>query len=790
MPGKHSAPDMPRKKKGKKIVAITLVCALVLGGAGVGGYQYLHNRTGKDVNVYPVNQLGSSDSWYDRVNTGGQVRADRMQAVYLSSTQTVTEIFVEEGQQVKVGDPILAFDTTLDEVELTRKQIAIDQLNLDLENAREKLQEIDTYKVGSPGGGYSAPRTPAPTATPEPTDIPYYQRGEGTEEDPYVFLWGEGRAMSDATVEQLLTLVPTPTPTPTPSDSPDPDASASPEASSDPEASSSPEASAGGVSAPAQAPAGGVLTPVSADQWTAGGLIAMARMGGSTDTTVLDEDAEPTETPTPTGTPSPTPTEETAATDTPSPTPTENTENTSEPSPTPIPYEDMDGEAILDLFRALREQPEDMKALYDGLTEEQKRTVVEKLDEGQLAELLTLLTEAGVEKPTFPLPAAPTEVPAAPTEKPAAPDEAPPPANGGGGGGTQVIAEPSPSASQDPEPDPSPTEGPEGVSYYMVFEVRTNDSMQGDILWVFEIKFTLCTREPLPDYWSFTVMEPAYMPQINWEPPADGGGGGYFNAGNYYTAAEIEQMRSQTNQEIRDLTLQLKMAEQELKKVQYELSNGEVLCTTDGVVKSVLDPTEALETEQPVVMVSGGGGYFVDAYLSEFDMQYMHVGDKVTVENYMAGEELEGTITEISQYPTTERYVDYSAGSANENSSKYPFTVAIAESDNLREYYYVNVYFSSAGQPGQEQDETDSFYLDNAFIRTEGSRSYVYVAGEDGLLEKRYVSTGKSMGSYSTEITGGLDIETDYIAFPYGRSVKAGAKAIYKEDVSALWNGY
>ena len=66
------------------------------------------------------------------------------------------------------------------------------------------------------------------------------------------------------------------------------------------------------------------------------------------------------------------------------------------------------------------------------------------------------------------------------------------------------------------------------------------------------------------------------------------------------------------------------------------------------------------------------------------------------------------------------------------------------------------------------------FYLDNMFILTEGSKSYVYVRGENDKLEKRQVKTG-TISYGSTEILSGLNRDTEWIAFPYGKTVKEGA---------------
>ena len=60
---------------------------------------------------------------------------------------------------------------------------------------------------------------------------------------------------------------------------------------------------------------------------------------------------------------------------------------------------------------------------------------------------------------------------------------------------------------------------------------------------------------------------------------------------------------------------------------------------------------------------------------------------------------------------------------------------------------------------------------------TDGASSYVSVRGSDGLLEKRQVQVGGSLWGSYTKITGGLSAE-DYVAFPYGKQVKAGAPTI------------
>ena len=48
------------------------------------------------------------------------------------------------------------------------------------------------------------------------------------------------------------------------------------------------------------------------------------------------------------------------------------------------------------------------------------------------------------------------------------------------------------------------------------------------------------------------------------------------------------------------------------------------------------------------------------------------------------------------------------------------------------------------------------------------------IRGNDGLLKKQYVKTGKSYGGYTVEILSGISMD-DRIAFPYGKGVEPGA---------------
>ena len=245
--------------------------------------------------------------------------------------------------------------------------------------------------------------------------------------------------------------------------------------------------------------------------------------------------------------------------------------------------------------------------------------------------------------------------------------------------------------------------------------------------------------------------------------------------GSGFTAAQIAEMRSQQEKAIKDLEFNIKMAEADYKIAQTEVSDGNVYASIDGTVVSVLTPDEALMMQQPVVKVSAGGGFYVEGTVSELDRDTMTIGQEVTINDWSTGMTYVGRVEALGDYPSANGYW---SGIGNPTASYYPFRVFVDESADLQSGSYVSIVFSAAsGEQG--------VYLENPFIRTEGGRSYVYVRGEDGLLEQRYVTTGKSLWGSYTQILQGIT-EEDLLAFPYGKHVKPGAETV-ESDISALY---
>ena len=245
--------------------------------------------------------------------------------------------------------------------------------------------------------------------------------------------------------------------------------------------------------------------------------------------------------------------------------------------------------------------------------------------------------------------------------------------------------------------------------------------------------------------------------------------------GSGFTAAQIAEMRSQQEKTIKELEFNIKMAEADYKIAQTEVSDGNVYAEIDGVVVSVLTEDEAAMMQQPLIKVSAGGGFYVEGTVSELDRDTLVIGQEVTINDWYSGMTYIGRIESLGDYPSNDGSWN---GMGNPTASYYPFRVFVEESADLQSGSYVSIIFSAGSS-------VQGVYLENPFLRTENGRSYVWVRGEDGLLEQRFVTIGKSLWGSYTQILEGLG-EEDLLAFPYGKNVKPGAETV-ESDISVLY---
>ena len=132
---------------GAGVLAVAVVTGTVLGVRAARGGS-------NAVGVYELSGLSSdADNMGMGSEMSGTVSADEVQTVYVSDTQTVTKVFVEEGQQVRKGDVLLTYDTTLTDIELTRKELEIQKQKLELEKMQKQVKTRKRLDAAPPEEG-------------------------------------------------------------------------------------------------------------------------------------------------------------------------------------------------------------------------------------------------------------------------------------------------------------------------------------------------------------------------------------------------------------------------------------------------------------------------------------------------------------------------------------------------------------------------------------------------------------------------------------------------------------
>ena len=178
----------------KKAVIITLVSVCVLGGAIYGGIKLYQNYQWNSLTA-EVQSVSSLNMYFGdmEMSSGGILTNDYSQEVYLLDDKNIEEVFVEEGQEVEVGDPLLSYDMTLSDLELEMKELDVATTSGQMEAAKQELSKLKNTKPIAP---QPEPEPPQEAPKPEKTGKAFNyitknskpNKGKGTEEKPYVYL--------------------------------------------------------------------------------------------------------------------------------------------------------------------------------------------------------------------------------------------------------------------------------------------------------------------------------------------------------------------------------------------------------------------------------------------------------------------------------------------------------------------------------------------------------------------------------------------------------------------------
>ncbi len=245
------------------------------------------------------------------------------------------------------------------------------------------------------------------------------------------------------------------------------------------------------------------------------------------------------------------------------------------------------------------------------------------------------------------------------------------------------------------------------------------------------------------------------------------------------TASELVRAIHAKESEVREYDIDIRRKQLELSELQTQLADGVVYAKRSGVIKGLKDINNVPTDGTPFLTVAGGTGTEVKGTISELLLTTIQKGTKVSVTSYETGSIYEAVVTQIDNFPTNSGEGFYGG---NPNVSMYGFTAYIEKGDDLKQGTYLSLSIQ------QENMDTSSIYLSNAFIRDEHGQKYV-MKDVDGKLVKTYIKTGKVYFNMSTEVLSGL-ADTDYIAFPYGDGAIEGTRTKIDMDDNAMLGGY
>lgn len=131
---------MKKNKKWIIILSCVAVAALVVGGIIFA----VKKVGGKQVLVVPVSELNEG-FWGNSMDISGVITSNASQEVHLGENQVVEKVFVQEGDTVEIGTPLMTFDMTMTnfnlESELLNKEgLEIQKKGLENEISRLKKQ--------------------------------------------------------------------------------------------------------------------------------------------------------------------------------------------------------------------------------------------------------------------------------------------------------------------------------------------------------------------------------------------------------------------------------------------------------------------------------------------------------------------------------------------------------------------------------------------------------------------------------------------------------------------------
>lgn len=183
-----------KPKLKKIIIAGVVIC--VAGGVIVAVKKSLDGNGSVDVESVSNLNIGYMDN---PLSSSGMVYDEENQAVYADGTKTITQVFVNVGDQVHAGDRLLSYDLTSLNLAVELSRLETDRIANNITLAEHELVQLEQTKP-------DPEVTPDPTPSPEPT--PVVPEAAEKDEDgryPYVVSLSEAKnAIASQNIEYCL----------------------------------------------------------------------------------------------------------------------------------------------------------------------------------------------------------------------------------------------------------------------------------------------------------------------------------------------------------------------------------------------------------------------------------------------------------------------------------------------------------------------------------------------------------------------------------------------------------
>lgn len=678
--------------KKKLIVAGIVVGVILLTGAAVYGVKKSNE---KKVTVVSVQEMMGFGGGMDNTSMSGNITSDVSQDIYLSDSQVVDEIFVEEGQTVKEGDKLISYDMTLVNLDMEMKKLDREGIELNIKKAQREITKLKNTKpaadsggIGDPGfedPGFEDPGMDEPMEPEEPTEEPSPAleelnqdsepyMGSGTQEDPYHFLCSQkgvvlGSFLNRMAEEKCFFVI---------------------------------EVREGDLS-------NGALMKIWGQQITDENFHVEPEMKYQVDLGKYEEEEEIVH---------PQAFSELTAQD------VENKNWCKGEGSKEKPYVFLvteDGTVKGSFFKKMKELGGYFRievreeGVYSGILLKAWEQQAENLGEFEEETVYEVGLKVREVTPT-PEPTPTGEPTPEPTEEPTpepTPTEEPTP---------EPTEEPTPEPTEEPTPEPTPSVTPESTPSTTPEQPTTN-----------------------PMAASAAVYH-KIIPLAN-ENTVDGAMGAVGDG--FMTKEEIQKQIKEKEKEIRGYQLDLKEADLELKKINKELKNQTITSTLNGVVKTVGDPDKENTDGKPLIQVVSSEGLYIRGTISEMQLDKLQVGQMLNGFSYDTGVSFTAEVKEISPYPMEGDY------SGNGNASMYPFTAYIQNAEGLKNYSYAELTIADGGDASMNSGLT----IEKAFVRTEDGHYYVMKDDGKGRLKKQIVQIARVWYGSTYEIAEGLSMD-------------------------------